>query len=96
MKRKPRDRHRIFRQVWTFPSACRHCGSSAFRAVQPAPLRFHCLHCATPLGQDKAPEEVVEAWAIVEGKLVQTLPMEEMQKRACWSRSVLRRDLPAP
>ena len=91
MKRRPGDRYRIFRQVWTFPGGCRHCGSSAFRAVQSVPLRFHCLHCATPLGKEQAPEEVVEAWAIVDGKLVQTLPMEEMQKRACWSRSVLRR-----
>ena len=92
MKRKPRDKHRIFRQVWTFERACRHCGASEFRAVHTVPLRFICLRCATPLGKAEAPDEVVEAWAIVDGKLVQTLPMEEMQKRACWSRSVLRRE----
>ena len=92
MRKRPADRFRIFRQVWSFPRGCRHCGENAFRAVQPAPLRFHCLHCATPLGQEEPPEEVVEAWAIVDGKLVQTLPMEEMQQRACWARSVLRRE----
>ena len=91
MRKSPRDHARIFRQVWTFPNACRHCGASDFRAVHTTPIRFHCLLCETPLGQLQPPEEVVEAWAIVDGKLVQTLPLAEMQRRACWSRSVLRR-----